>query len=62
MVKLARLTGQEVITALQKAGFQVLKVKGMRRFFIRLSYKLLWVYRIKNGRPTFIELYCRLRV
>jgi predicted RNA binding protein YcfA (HicA-like mRNA interferase family) len=32
MVKMARLTGQEVIAALQKAGFQVLRVKGSHHF------------------------------
>ena len=33
MVKMARLTGQEVIAALQKAGFEVLRVKGSHHFF-----------------------------
>lgn len=32
MVKMARLTGQEVVAALQKAGFQVLRVKGSHHF------------------------------
>ncbi len=32
MVKLARLTGQELIAALQKAGFEVLRVKGSHHF------------------------------
>lgn len=32
MVKLARLTGQEVIAALKKAGFEVLRIKGSHHF------------------------------
>ena len=32
MAKLARLTGQEVIAALKKAGFEVLRVKGSHHF------------------------------
>ena len=31
MAKLARLTGQEVIAALKKAGFEVLRTKGSHR-------------------------------
>ena len=32
MAKMARLTGQEVIAALKKAGFEVLRVKGSHHF------------------------------
>jgi predicted RNA binding protein YcfA (HicA-like mRNA interferase family) len=32
MVKLARLTGQQVMAALQKAGFVVLRTKGSHHF------------------------------
>ncbi len=32
MAKLARLTGQQVIAAFKKAGFQVLRVKGSHHF------------------------------
>ncbi len=32
MAKLARLTGQQVIAALKKAGFRVLRVKGSHHF------------------------------
>ena len=32
MAKIARLTGQEVIAALKKAGFEVLRVKGSHHF------------------------------
>lgn len=32
MVKLARLTGQQVIAALKKAGFQILRAKGSHHF------------------------------
>jgi predicted RNA binding protein YcfA (HicA-like mRNA interferase family) len=32
MAKLARLTGQQVIAALKKAGFQVVRVKGSHHF------------------------------
>ena len=32
MTKMARLTGQEVIAALKKAGFEVLRVKGSHHF------------------------------
>jgi predicted RNA binding protein YcfA (HicA-like mRNA interferase family) len=32
MVKLARLTGQAVIAALKKAGFEVLRIKGSHHF------------------------------
>jgi predicted RNA binding protein YcfA (HicA-like mRNA interferase family) len=32
MVKLARLTGQQVIAVLKKAGFQILRVKGSHHF------------------------------
>ena len=32
MAKLARLTGQEVIAALKKAGFEVLRIKGSHHF------------------------------
>ena len=32
MAKLARLTGQQVIIALKKTGFEVLRVKGSHHF------------------------------
>jgi len=32
MAKLARLTGQEVIAALKKAGFDVVRIKGSHHF------------------------------
>jgi len=32
MAKMARLTGQKVIAALKKAGFEVLRVKGSHHF------------------------------
>ena len=32
MAKLARLTGMEVIAALNKAGFEVLRIKGSHHF------------------------------
>jgi predicted RNA binding protein YcfA (HicA-like mRNA interferase family) len=32
MAKLARLTGQEVIAALKKAGFDVARIKGSHHF------------------------------
>ncbi len=32
MVKMARLTGREVIAALKKAGFQVLRIKGSHHY------------------------------
>ena len=32
MAKMARLTGQEVIAALKKAGFEVLRIKGSHHF------------------------------
>ena len=32
MAKMPRLTGQEVIAALKKAGFEVLRVKGSHHF------------------------------
>jgi predicted RNA binding protein YcfA (HicA-like mRNA interferase family) len=32
MAKLARLTGQQVIAALKKAGFVVLRIKGSHHF------------------------------
>jgi len=32
MAKLARLTGQQVIAALRKAGFEVLRIKGSHHF------------------------------
>jgi predicted RNA binding protein YcfA (HicA-like mRNA interferase family) len=32
MAKMARLTGQQVITALKKAGFDVLRIKGSHHF------------------------------
>jgi predicted RNA binding protein YcfA (HicA-like mRNA interferase family) len=34
MAKLARLTGQQVIAALKKAGFEVLRVKGSHHFLM----------------------------
>lgn len=32
MAKLARLTGQQVIAALKKAGFEILRIKGSHHF------------------------------
>ncbi len=32
MAKLARLTGQQVIAALRKTGFEVLRIKGSHHF------------------------------
>ncbi len=32
MAKLARLTGQQIIAALKRAGFEVLRVKGSHHF------------------------------
>ncbi len=32
MTRLPRITGQQVITALRKAGFQVLRIKGSHHF------------------------------
>ena len=32
MAKLVRLTGQQVIAALRKAGFEVLRIKGSHHF------------------------------
>jgi predicted RNA binding protein YcfA (HicA-like mRNA interferase family) len=32
MTRLPRITGQQVITALRKAGFQVIRVKGSHHF------------------------------
>ena len=46
MAKLARLTGQQVITALKKAGFEVLRVKGSHHF---LSHS--------DGRRTVIPVH-----
>jgi predicted RNA binding protein YcfA (HicA-like mRNA interferase family) len=34
MAKLARLTGQQIIAALKKAGFEVLRVKGSHHFLM----------------------------
>ncbi len=34
MAKLARLTGQEIIAALKKTGFEVLRIKGSHHFLI----------------------------
>ena len=34
MAKLARLTGQQVIAALKRAGFEVLRVKGSHHLLI----------------------------
>ncbi len=34
MAKLARLTGQQVIAALKRAGFEVLRVKGSHHFLV----------------------------
>ena len=46
MAKLARLTGQQVIAALKRAGFEVLRIKGSHHF---LSHK--------DGRHTVIPVY-----
>ncbi len=46
MVKLARLTGDEVIAALKKAGFEVLRVKGSHHF---LNHK--------DGRHTVVPVH-----
>ena len=46
MAKLARLTGQEVIAALKKAGFEVLRVKGSHHFL-----------RHTDGRPTVVPVH-----
>jgi predicted RNA binding protein YcfA (HicA-like mRNA interferase family) len=46
MAKLARLTGQQVITALKKAGFEVLRIKGSHHF---LSHE--------DGRRTVIPVH-----
>ena len=34
IAKMARLTGQEVIAALKKAGFNVLRIKGSLHFLV----------------------------
>ena len=46
MAKLARLTGQEVIAALKKMGFEVLRVKGSHHF---LGHK--------DGRRTVVPVH-----
>lgn len=46
MAKMARLTGQEVIDALKKAGFDVLRVKGSHHF---LGHK--------DGRRTVVPVH-----
>ena len=46
MAKMARLTGQEVIAALKKAGFEVLRVKGSHHFL-----------RHTDGRRTVVSVH-----
>ena len=46
MAKMARLTGQEVIDVLKKAGFDVLRVKGSHHF---LGHK--------DGRRTVVPVH-----
>jgi predicted RNA binding protein YcfA (HicA-like mRNA interferase family) len=46
MAKLARLTGQQVIAALKKAGFEVLRIKGSHHF---LSHE--------DGRRTVVPVH-----
>jgi predicted RNA binding protein YcfA (HicA-like mRNA interferase family) len=37
MVKLARLTGQQVIVTLKRAGFEVLRIKGSHHFLAHID-------------------------
>ncbi|MFZ5878007.1 MAG: type II toxin-antitoxin system HicA family toxin [Chloroflexota bacterium] len=37
MAKLARLTGQQIIAALKKVGFEVLRVKGSHHFLMHVD-------------------------
>jgi predicted RNA binding protein YcfA (HicA-like mRNA interferase family) len=46
MAKVARLTGQQVIAALKKAGFEVLRIKGSHHF---LSHE--------DGRRTVVPVH-----
>jgi len=46
MAKLARLTGQQVIAALKKAGFEVLRIKGSHHFM-----------RHTDGRSTVVPVH-----
>ena len=46
MAKLARLTGLEIITALEKTGFKVLRVKGSHHFVVH-----------SDGRRTVIPVH-----
>jgi len=46
MTKLARLTGQQLIMALRKAGFQVIRVKGSHHFV-----------RHSDGRRTVVPIH-----
>ncbi|MBL8108787.1 MAG: type II toxin-antitoxin system HicA family toxin [Anaerolineales bacterium] len=46
MAKLARLTGQQVIVALRKAGFEVLRIKGSHHFL-----------RHPDGRSTVVPVH-----
>lgn len=46
MAKLARLTGQQVLAALKKAGFEVLRIKGSHHFM-----------RHPDGRSTVVPIH-----
>jgi len=46
MIKLARLTGQQVIAALRRAGFDVIRVKGSHHFL-----------RHSDGRATVVSVH-----
>ncbi len=46
MAKLARLTGQQVVAALKKSGFEVLRVKGSHHFLAH-----------EDGRRTVIPVH-----
>jgi len=46
MTRMPRLTGEEVISALRRAGFQVLRVKGSHHFL-----------RHPDGRTTVVPLH-----
>jgi predicted RNA binding protein YcfA (HicA-like mRNA interferase family) len=46
MIKLARLTGQQVITALRRAGFVVIRLKGSHHFL-----------RHSDGRATVVPVH-----
>jgi len=50
MAKLVRLTGQQVIAALKRAGFEVLRIKGSHHF---LSHK--------DGRHTALSLFIAVK-